>query len=45
VLEFSDDEIYIIDEYESEMYTRQFMETNKGDVVEVYMPVLNPQIV
>ena len=45
VLEFSDDELIILDEYESEMYTRQFMETNKGDVVEVYMPVLNPQVI
>lgn len=45
VLEFSDEEIIILDEYESEMYTRQFMETNKGDVVEVYMPVLNPQVI
>jgi gamma-glutamylcyclotransferase (GGCT)/AIG2-like uncharacterized protein YtfP len=39
IYKFSDDEITKLDEYETEMYTRRYLKTNKGELVQVYLPV------
>lgn len=39
IYKFSNDEITKLDEYETEMYTRRYLKTNKGELVQVYLPV------
>ena len=38
VLEFTDDEVKILDEYETDMYTLEDITTINGEVVKIYMP-------
>jgi gamma-glutamylcyclotransferase (GGCT)/AIG2-like uncharacterized protein YtfP len=38
VLEFTEDEIKIIDKYETDMYCRTTITTNCGELVEIYLP-------
>jgi gamma-glutamylcyclotransferase (GGCT)/AIG2-like uncharacterized protein YtfP len=39
VMQFTDEEIAVLDEYESEAYERVVINTKMGREVEVYMPV------
>ena len=38
VLEFTDSEVLILNEYETEMYTLEDITTDNGEVAKVYMP-------
>ena len=38
IFEFTDDEIEIIDKYETEMYQRNLITTTDGQSVEIYLP-------
>ena len=38
ILEFTDEELKMLDEYETEMYERVFIRTKCGEEVQVYMP-------
>jgi len=38
ILEFTDEEVEILDRYETEMYTRKEITTSDGSLVEVYLP-------
>jgi gamma-glutamylcyclotransferase (GGCT)/AIG2-like uncharacterized protein YtfP len=40
ILEFTDEEIVLLDEYETEMYRKEEIETKDGHVVWVYMPTI-----
>jgi gamma-glutamylcyclotransferase (GGCT)/AIG2-like uncharacterized protein YtfP len=40
ILEFTDEEIVLLDEYETEMYRKEEIKTKDGHVVWVYMPTI-----
>ena len=40
ILEFTDEEIVLLDEYETEMYRKEEIETKDGHIVLVYMPTI-----
>ena len=40
ILEFTDEEIVLLDEYETEMYRKEEIETKDGHIVWVYMPTI-----
>ena len=45
VLSFSPEEVVVLDEYETEMYNREYITTKGGEVVQVYMPNENVRLI
>jgi len=39
IYKFTDEEIIRLDEYETEMYQRRYLKTNKDEIVQVYLPI------
>lgn len=39
IYKFTDDELNILDTYETDMYQRRYFNTNKGELVQVYFPI------
>ncbi len=39
IYQFTDDELSIIDHYETDMYSRRYITTAKGEEVQVYLPI------